>query len=537
MTRTERFRQAFWYWDSLISNLAESYNQIAGPEDPDAEIFLDEYIRKTRRTCERVLRDWETEGFSGPVLDAFRKTEKAEERQSARLLAIPRPRFRQERKEFLEDLQDFLEQTDAPALYVVEMLSNESSGQAALALTEKIRQDWEGLCSYYKEEDDEEWEEEDAPDTPWLRYGMYMLTVMALVKAVEIEQIYRSLPASSEFLLMLSHTMEEYRSITQVMERTYDIYELHFAEETGRILSHNEYLIFLTYVLLLGNDHLYGSYYDAILPLAQDILPIGGERRDGSRSRENYSVRAGAGSRENPSSRERHGNRAEDGQTWMIHPEAFIDRMKEAIIRNQAGLDFAHPKAPRFYMRSIGRLLTERLSYTELFRFAIDEKEEADAFAEELRRARLNTERERFVEGDFSGEHLFNQNVDAFRQLSSGVEFEQYLNYIFTRLGYESHLTRTTGDQGADLVLRKNGIIFVVQAKFYDRPVGNKAVQEAAAALRFYEGNRSVVVTNNTFTNSAISLAKKNDVMLIDGKQLEDLVRLAFSERASSSML
>ena len=86
-------------------------------------------------------------------------------------------------------------------------------------------------------------------------------------------------------------------------------------------------------------------------------------------------------------------------------------------------------------------------------------------------------------------------------------------------------------------MLRKNGIIFVVQAKFYDRPVGNKAVQEAAAALRFYEGNRSVVVTNNTFTNSAISLAKKNDVMLIDGKQLEDLVRLAFSDRASSSML
>ncbi|MBR1813182.1 MAG: restriction endonuclease [Lachnospiraceae bacterium] len=524
MTRTERFRQAFWYWDSLISNLAENYNQVAGPEDPDAEIFLDEYIRKTRRTCERVLRDWETEGLSGPVLDAFHKTEKAEERQSARLLAIPRPRFRQERKEFLEDLQDFLEQTDAPALYVVEMLSNESSGQAALALTEKIRQDWEGLCSYYKEEDDEEWEEEELPDTPWLCYGMYMLTVMALVKAVEIEQIYQGLPASSEFLLMLSHTMEEYRSITQVMERTYDIYELHFAEETGRILSHNEYLIFLTYVLLLGNDHLYGSYYDSILPLAQDILPIGEERRD-RRSRENHSVRAGAGSR------------AEDGQTRIVHPEVYIDRMKEAIIRNQAGLDFAHPKAPRFYMRSIGRLLTERLSYTELFRFAIDEKEEADAFAEELRRARLNTERERFVEGDFSGEHLFNQNVDAFRQLSSGVEFEQYLNYIFTRLGYESHLTRTTGDQGADLVLRKNGIIFVVQAKFYDRPVGNKAVQEAAAALRFYEGNRSVVVTNNTFTNSAISLAKKNDVMLIDGKQLEDLVRLAFSERASSSML
>ena len=40
------------------------------------------------------------------------------------------------------------------------------------------------------------------------------------------------------------------------------------------------------------------------------------------------------------------------------------------------------------------------------------------------------------------------------------------------------------GDQGADLILKTPGIIYVVQAKFYGKPVGNKAVQEVVAAVR-----------------------------------------------------
>ncbi len=50
-----------------------------------------------------------------------------------------------------------------------------------------------------------------------------------------------------------------------------------------------------------------------------------------------------------------------------------------------------------------------------------------------------------------------------------GREFEQYLEVLFRRLGYQVELTRYIGDWGADLKVRKNGVETVVQAKRYNK--------------------------------------------------------------------
>ena len=113
--------------------------------------------------------------------------------------------------------------------------------------------------------------------------------------------------------------------------------------------------------------------------------------------------------------------------------------------------------------------------------------------------------------------------IDDFTQLN-GYEFEDYLKKLFEVLGYTAVQTPSTGDQGADLILSKDGEKIVVQAKKYAGKVSNKAVQEIAAAKNYYNADRGMVVTNSAFTKSAIELAFSNDVELWDGRKLKSII-------------
>lgn len=111
--------------------------------------------------------------------------------------------------------------------------------------------------------------------------------------------------------------------------------------------------------------------------------------------------------------------------------------------------------------------------------------------------------------------------AEADVQNMSGVEFETHIIRLLKAKGYEDIAgTPASGDQGADILAKKDGKKIVIQAKRYIKPVGNKAVQEVTAALRFYNADEAWVVTNATFTRSARALAHKNDVKLVDGTAL-----------------
>lgn len=96
----------------------------------------------------------------------------------------------------------------------------------------------------------------------------------------------------------------------------------------------------------------------------------------------------------------------------------------------------------------------------------------------------------------------------------TGREFEQYLEMLFRKLGYQVQLTRYIGDYGADLIVCKDGVKTVVQAKRYKKAVGIKAVQEAVAAKGMYGCTAAMVVTNSTYTEPAEELARANRVRL-----------------------
>ncbi len=106
--------------------------------------------------------------------------------------------------------------------------------------------------------------------------------------------------------------------------------------------------------------------------------------------------------------------------------------------------------------------------------------------------------------------------------LMSGQEFEQFVSSLFNELGYETSVTKTSGDQGIDVVATKGTTVIAIQAKCYSKPVGNHAIMEAVAGAKYYNATKTMVVTNNVFTKSARELAQVNNVVLWDRAILKE---------------
>lgn len=115
-------------------------------------------------------------------------------------------------------------------------------------------------------------------------------------------------------------------------------------------------------------------------------------------------------------------------------------------------------------------------------------------------------------------------DIGDFTKLN-GYDFEEYLKNLFKYLGYAVIKTSLSGDQGADLIMTKGGEKIVVQAKKYSEKVSNKAIQEISAAKNHYKADKAIVVTNSSFTKSAIELALTNNVELWDGIKLKDAIK------------
>ncbi len=105
-----------------------------------------------------------------------------------------------------------------------------------------------------------------------------------------------------------------------------------------------------------------------------------------------------------------------------------------------------------------------------------------------------------------------------------GIPFEQFLREVFQELGYTVELTKASGDQGVDLIVRREFKKIAIQAKGYGGSVGNDAVQQAFAGATFYRCQLCAVITNSNFTASARDLAREVGCVLIDATQLPNLI-------------
>ena len=73
----------------------------------------------------------------------------------------------------------------------------------------------------------------------------------------------------------------------------------------------------------------------------------------------------------------------------------------------------------------------------------------------------------------------------------TGEDFERFLGELFKHRGFKVSYTATSGDYGADLILKDGEDVIAVQAKRYSSTVGVKAVQEIIGAVKMYDATEA----------------------------------------------
>lgn len=117
-------------------------------------------------------------------------------------------------------------------------------------------------------------------------------------------------------------------------------------------------------------------------------------------------------------------------------------------------------------------------------------------------------------------------------EATNPLEFEVLCAQKMQQAGWDAQLTKGSGDQGADVICRKDDVSIVLQCKLYSSPIGNKAVQEAFAARSYYDLGHAAVVSNQPYTKSANELATMTGVLLLHFHDLDGVDALIAGKTA-----
>lgn len=114
------------------------------------------------------------------------------------------------------------------------------------------------------------------------------------------------------------------------------------------------------------------------------------------------------------------------------------------------------------------------------------------------------------------------ENVDNM----SGSEFEEFCATMLEKSGFENvQISGKSGDQGVDILAKKDGIKYAIQCKCYSSDLGNTPVQEVFAGKNFYNCHVGAVMTNRFFTEGGRKLAEATGILLWDRNWMEDNAR------------
>jgi HJR/Mrr/RecB family endonuclease len=99
----------------------------------------------------------------------------------------------------------------------------------------------------------------------------------------------------------------------------------------------------------------------------------------------------------------------------------------------------------------------------------------------------------------------------------SWKEFEMFVAKWLKHEGYNNVRITEHYDLGVDIVAEKDGIKWGVQVKHYRNMVKIEAIRQVVVALKHYQCDKAMVVTNSFFSRPAKQLAASHGCILIDG--------------------
>lgn len=130
---------------------------------------------------------------------------------------------------------------------------------------------------------------------------------------------------------------------------------------------------------------------------------------------------------------------------------------------------------------------------------------------------------------------LLKSGIDIVDKMD-GIVFEKFLLENFKQQGYKGRTTPSTADYGADIILQKDNRTVVVQAKRWKNIVGIEAIQQVIGAVKHYNADKGMVITNSAFTENAYNLAETNGIELWDRKKLIEFLNKAVNKQLAENV-
>lgn len=147
--------------------------------------------------------------------------------------------------------------------------------------------------------------------------------------------------------------------------------------------------------------------------------------------------------------------------------------------------------------------------------------------------ARRQSLRQMMLDGQERTERLQRQARTAEQKLAqlgslTPEGFEEFVAELFEALGFEVDRVGGTGDEGADLRVRRDGLLGVVQCKYHRQGVvGSPDLQKFLGTIHHTRSHKGIFVTTRTFSLAAERFAAGHPIELIDGPRLVELVHEA----------
>ncbi|MBP0963230.1 MAG: restriction endonuclease, partial [Oscillospiraceae bacterium] len=293
----------------------------------------------------------------------------------------------------------------------------------------------------------------------------------------------RGIARQDELAAILANAGKEYDLLERIVEATYPIYLRYYTDCTnGEQLNREEYGMLLFFYYRSRME-------EPLRRLAADLDPLPPEKGQSAEQWLQQTM----------------------GRAITLRHQTFLEMDDEGLRRCLLALLCAlqpHPDLP------------------ETCALLSDLENMVEELKENALSCRMDVERSRLLDGDFSEANRTYAAVHSLEQVENGLQFEEYLGRLFAGLGYQVSTTSATADHGVDLILSKGGIRYALQAKFYSGKVGNKAVQEVYSGMSIWGASAAVVVTTSSFTPQAVQDAAQLGVTLVDGQELHRLIDL-----------
>lgn len=114
-------------------------------------------------------------------------------------------------------------------------------------------------------------------------------------------------------------------------------------------------------------------------------------------------------------------------------------------------------------------------------------------------------------------------------------DFEFLISALYSEMGYETQVTKKSGDGGVDIIAKKASVgekeILLIQCKRYTGTVGRPEIMNLYGALSAAKANKCVLVTTSEFSKPGKKFASENNIELINLKELQTILNKYFGTK------